>query len=122
MWQLALARRTLSVLSLSTLARSTVLEKVGLAMLLRREKHHVDPIVPAVQKTTLWLRIFLDYAKKVSYAGTWGAGLNGQNTIHVQDMADVVLFVLRAALDGKADEGAKGFCESHSSALPGCSA
>ena len=63
-----------------------------------------------VQKTTLWLRIFLDYAKKVGYAGTWGAGGNIQNTIHVEDMADIMLFVYKAALEGKAAEGAEGFC------------
>lgn len=63
-----------------------------------------------VQRTTLWLRIFLDYAKKCGYAGTWGAGLNGQNTIHLKDMADAVLFVFKAALEGKADEGADGHC------------
>lgn len=66
-----------------------------------------------VQKTTLWLRIFIDYAKRVGYAGTWGAGFNGQNTIHVRDMADVVLLVFKAAIEGRADEGANGFCESH---------
>ncbi|KAF7798960.1 hypothetical protein EIP86_010189 [Pleurotus ostreatoroseus] len=61
-----------------------------------------------VQKTTLWLRIFLDYAKKIGYAGTWGPGRNIQNTIHVRDMADIVLFVFKAALEGKAAEGADG--------------
>ena len=66
-----------------------------------------------VQKTTLWLRIFIDYAKRVGYAGTWGAGFNGQNTIHVRDMADVVLLIFKAAIEGHADEGANGFCESH---------
>lgn len=71
-----------------------------------------------VQKTTLWLRIFLDYAKKIGYVGTWGPGRNIQNTIHVQDMAEIVLFVFRAALEGKAAEGAEGLCLSTYS-LPG---
>ena len=64
-----------------------------------------------VQKTTLWLRIFLDYAKKVGYAGTWGPGKNIQNVIHVLDMADIMMLVFKAALEGKADEGAQGFCQ-----------
>lgn len=61
-----------------------------------------------VQKTTLWLRIFMDYAKRVGYAGTWGAGHNAQNTIHVRDLAEAILLVLRAAREGRADEGADG--------------
>jgi hypothetical protein len=71
-----------------------------------------DICFAGVQRTTLWLRIFLQYAKTVGYAGTWGAGLNGQNTIHVRDMADICMFVLKKALNGTADEGAQGFCES----------
>ncbi|KAI0090563.1 hypothetical protein BDY19DRAFT_887189 [Irpex rosettiformis] len=61
-----------------------------------------------IQRTTLWLRIFMDYAKTVGYAGTWGAGLNGQNTIHIRDMADICLFIFRKALVSEADEGADG--------------
>ncbi|KAI0820977.1 hypothetical protein BC629DRAFT_1587318 [Irpex lacteus] len=61
-----------------------------------------------LQRTTLWLRIFMNYAKTVGYAGTWGAGLNGQNTIHVRDMADICLFIFKRALEGTADEGADG--------------
>ncbi|KAJ3554438.1 hypothetical protein NM688_g3112 [Phlebia brevispora] len=61
-----------------------------------------------VQKTTLWLRFFLDYAKKLGYAGTWGPGRNVQNTIHVLDCADILLFIFKAALEGKAAEGAEG--------------
>ena len=69
--------------------------------------------VAGVQKTTLWLRIFMGYAKQVGYAGTWGPGKNIQNTIHVLDMADIVLFVFKAAVEGRAAEGAEGFCEDH---------
>ncbi|KAI0343440.1 NAD(P)-binding protein [Trametopsis cervina] len=61
-----------------------------------------------IQPTSLWLRIFLQYARNLGYAGTWGAGLNGQNTIHLQDMADICLLIFKAALEGKADEGAEG--------------
>ena len=64
-----------------------------------------------VQKTTLWLRIFMDYAKRVGYAGTWGLGFNAQNTVHVQDLADAIMLVFKAALEGRADEGANGFCK-----------
>ncbi len=53
----------------------------------------------------------MNYAKTVGYAGTWGAGLNGQNTIHVHDMADICLFIFKRALEGTADEGADGLCE-----------
>lgn len=63
-----------------------------------------------MQKTTLWLRVFLDYAKKVGYAGTWGPGQNVQNTIHVRDTADILLFIFKAALEGRAAEGADGLC------------
>ncbi|EKM53534.1 uncharacterized protein PHACADRAFT_125329 [Phanerochaete carnosa HHB-10118-sp] len=61
-----------------------------------------------VQKVTLWLRIFMDYAKRVGYGGTWGRGFNAQNTIHVKDLADAILMILRAASEGKAGEGADG--------------
>jgi hypothetical protein len=64
-----------------------------------------------VQKTTLWLRIFMDYAKRIGYAGTWGPGFNAQNTIHVQDLATAIILVFGAALEGRADEGANGFCK-----------
>ncbi|KAA1467186.1 NAD(P)-binding protein [Dentipellis sp. KUC8613] len=61
-----------------------------------------------IQKTTLWLRIFLDMTKKVGHAGTWGPGANSMNNIHVRDAAEGMLVVLKAALEGKADEGAEG--------------
>lgn len=49
-------------------------------------------------------------AKDVGYAGTWGPGANSMNNIHVKDVASSLLFVLKAALEGKADEGAEGHC------------
>ncbi|KAH7915557.1 hypothetical protein BJ138DRAFT_1141601 [Hygrophoropsis aurantiaca] len=61
-----------------------------------------------VQKTTLWLRIFLDMIKKLGFAGTWGPGANAMNNIHVQDCAMALYLVLDAALKGKADEGPEG--------------
>jgi len=62
-----------------------------------------------VQKTTLWLRFFTDFAKKLGYVGTWGQGFNSMNNIHVKDCANAILTVFKAALEGKADEGAEGF-------------
>ncbi|TCD65980.1 hypothetical protein EIP91_001927 [Steccherinum ochraceum] len=61
-----------------------------------------------IQKTTLWLRFFTDFAKKLGYAGTWGKGHNSMNNIHVKDCANSILVVFKAALEGKADEGAEG--------------
>ncbi|KAI6044884.1 hypothetical protein EDC04DRAFT_2599235 [Pisolithus marmoratus] len=61
-----------------------------------------------IQRTTLWLRVFLDMAKKLGFAGTWGPGANAVNNIHVRDCANGLLLVLKAALDGKADEGPDG--------------
>ncbi|KIJ62245.1 hypothetical protein HYDPIDRAFT_114722 [Hydnomerulius pinastri MD-312] len=61
-----------------------------------------------VQKTTLWLRIFLDMMKKLGFAGTWGPGANAMNNIHVKDCAMGLYLVLNAALEGKADEGPEG--------------
>ncbi|KAF7333324.1 NAD(P)-binding protein [Mycena venus] len=64
-----------------------------------------------LQKTTLWVRIFLDIAKNVGYCGTWGPGENSQSNVHVRDMARAVTTVLNAALEGKAGEGADGLCD-----------
>ncbi|KAH7890435.1 hypothetical protein F5I97DRAFT_1826579 [Phlebopus sp. FC_14] len=67
-----------------------------------------------IQRTTLWLRIFLDMMKNLGYAGTWGPGANAMNNVHVKDCAMGLLLVLKAALEGKADEGPEGlyFCAS----------
>ncbi|KAI6044874.1 hypothetical protein EDC04DRAFT_271088 [Pisolithus marmoratus] len=61
-----------------------------------------------IQRTTVWLRVFLDMAKKLGFAGTWGPGANTMNNIHVRDCANGLLLVLKAALEGKADEGPDG--------------
>ncbi|KAL4063786.1 hypothetical protein V8B97DRAFT_2020705 [Scleroderma yunnanense] len=61
-----------------------------------------------IQKTTLWLRIFLDMTKKLGFAGTWGPGANAMNNIHVRDCANGLLLVLKAALKGEAEEGRNG--------------
>ncbi|KAF8554484.1 hypothetical protein OG21DRAFT_1412496 [Imleria badia] len=61
-----------------------------------------------IQKTTLWLRIFLDLIKNVGYAGTWGPGANAMNNVHVKDCAMGLFLILQAALEGRADEGPEG--------------
>lgn len=50
--------------------------------------------------------------KKVGHAGTWGPGANSMNNIHVKDCASALLVVFKAALEGRADEGAEGICTS----------
>ncbi|CAL1703431.1 unnamed protein product [Somion occarium] len=61
-----------------------------------------------VQKTTAWLRAFLEFAKLNKHAGTWGRGLNSINNVHVKDVASAIFTVLTAALEHRADEGAQG--------------
>ncbi|RDB15631.1 hypothetical protein Hypma_004030 [Hypsizygus marmoreus] len=62
-----------------------------------------------IQKTTLPIRIFLNMFKSAGFAGTWGPGLNRMGNIHVRDCANAVMTVFKAALEGKAEEGAEGF-------------
>ncbi|KAJ8521054.1 hypothetical protein ONZ45_g2196 [Pleurotus djamor] len=61
-----------------------------------------------VQKTTLPVRIFLDMFKRNGRAGTWGPGHVKMNNIHVKDVSSGLMTVLKAALEGKADEGLEG--------------
>ncbi|KAF9493518.1 NAD(P)-binding protein [Pleurotus eryngii] len=61
-----------------------------------------------MQKVTLPVRIFLDMFQRNGGAGTWGPGLVKMNNIHVKDVSSALLVVLKAALEGKADEGAEG--------------
>ncbi|KAL0575216.1 hypothetical protein V5O48_006755 [Marasmius crinis-equi] len=63
-----------------------------------------------IQKTTLPIRNFITMAKTAGHAGTWGKGYNRMNNIHVRDCANAVFLVFKAALEGKADEGAEGLC------------
>ncbi|KAI6044881.1 hypothetical protein EDC04DRAFT_2599232 [Pisolithus marmoratus] len=51
-------------------------------------------------------------AKKLGFAGTWGPGTNTMNNIHIRDCANGLLLVLKAALEGKADEGPDNFLAS----------
>ncbi|TFK35052.1 hypothetical protein BDQ12DRAFT_760575 [Crucibulum laeve] len=62
-----------------------------------------------IQKTTLPIRIFLNMFQRAGYAGTWGPGYSRMNNIHVKDCANAILTVFKAALEGRADEGADGF-------------
>lgn len=65
----------------------------------------------AIQQTTLPVRIWVDMFLRAGYAGTWGEGHSIMGNAHVKDVASALATVLKAMLDGKADEGAKGFCE-----------
>ncbi|KAF9042834.1 NAD(P)-binding protein [Hymenopellis radicata] len=62
-----------------------------------------------VQKITLPVRLYIDFAKTVGQAGTYGLGKNAITEIHVKDVASAIIVMLKAALEGKADEGADGF-------------
>ncbi|KAK1225097.1 hypothetical protein PQX77_011966 [Marasmius sp. AFHP31] len=67
-----------------------------------------------IQKSTLPVRHYIELAKTAGHAGTWGKGHNRMNNIHVRDCADAVVAVFKAALEGKADEGAEGLCKGSS--------
>ncbi len=57
------------------------------------------------------LRIYTEMAKQFGYVGTFAAGLNGMQNIHVKDCASALLIMLQAAIDGRADVGTEGICE-----------
>ncbi|PBL02702.1 NAD(P)-binding protein [Armillaria gallica] len=61
-----------------------------------------------VQKTTTPVRYFRDTYTRIGRAGTWGPGANVMPNVHVKDCASACLTVLKAAIDGKAQEGAEG--------------
>ncbi|TFK76181.1 NAD(P)-binding protein [Pluteus cervinus] len=61
-----------------------------------------------LQRTTLALRIYTEMAKQFGYVGTFAAGLNGMQNIHVKDCASALLIMLQAAIDGRADVGTEG--------------
>jgi nucleoside-diphosphate-sugar epimerase len=65
----------------------------------------------AIQKVTLPVRVWIDMFLKLGYAGTWGEGHSRMGNVHVKDVAQAIVVVLKAALKGEADEGAEGFCE-----------
>ncbi|KAI5833183.1 NAD(P)-binding protein [Schizophyllum commune Tattone D] len=61
-----------------------------------------------VQKVTMPIRLYVDLAIQAGHAGTFGNGKNAMGEIHVKDVASAVSMCLKAALEGKADEGAEG--------------
>lgn len=67
--------------------------------------------LPGIKKSIQPIDIFLNTWKSLSYAGTWGLGYNSMTNVHVKDATNAVLMILEAAVAGKADEGAEGFCE-----------
>ncbi len=79
--------------------------------------HIEERCVVGMQKVTLPVRIFLDMFQRNGSAGTWGPGLVKMNNIHVKDVSSALLIVLKAALEGKADEGAEGICASFVSSI-----
>jgi hypothetical protein len=67
-------------------------------------------VLVGIQKVPLSVRIFVDLCTKAGYSGTWGPGLNRMNVVHIKDAANACLVVFKAALEGKAEEGAEGLC------------
>lgn len=61
-----------------------------------------------VQKVTMPVRLYVDLAIQAGRSGTFGQGKNAMSEIHVKDVASAIVACLKAALDGKADEGAEG--------------
>ncbi|KAL1717605.1 hypothetical protein EV715DRAFT_292098 [Schizophyllum commune] len=59
-------------------------------------------------KSTVGVRMFYDMFKKAGGAGTWGPGANRLPSTHVKDVASAVFTVLKAALEGRAEEGKEG--------------
>lgn len=59
----------------------------------------------------MWISLFADFAKAAGHAGTWGPGEVTQYCVHVRDVAQAVLFVLNAQLDGKIPDDDSGLCK-----------
>ncbi|KAL0949843.1 hypothetical protein HGRIS_009877 [Hohenbuehelia grisea] len=65
-----------------------------------------------MQPVTAGLRVLMQLFTQFGRAGTWGKGLNRTSNIHVKDTSTALLTVLKAALEGKAEEGAEGLLKS----------
>ncbi|KAF8665814.1 hypothetical protein AX16_000257 [Volvariella volvacea WC 439] len=61
-----------------------------------------------VQKITLGLRMYLNFSKAAGYAITFGRGLNQSSSIHIKDVANSMITMIKGALDGTAGTGAQG--------------
>jgi len=59
-----------------------------------------------IQRTSFWLRDWVERSQKAGHSGTFGEGANDLSYIHVRDTATALLFVLRAALKGEVKGGA----------------
>lgn len=68
--------------------------------------------VKGIQQTTAGIRVFHGLFQQAGHTGTLGQGCNRMNNIHVKDAANAILLIIKAALNGKADEGADGLCKS----------
>uniref|UniRef100_A0A0W0FRM0 NAD-dependent epimerase/dehydratase domain-containing protein n=1 Tax=Moniliophthora roreri TaxID=221103 RepID=A0A0W0FRM0_MONRR len=58
--------------------------------------------VQGVQEITAAIKIVLNVAKSAGHAGTWGEGHNKISNIHVKDVANAIVVLLEAALQGNA--------------------
>jgi nucleoside-diphosphate-sugar epimerase len=63
------------------------------------------------RKSSGGVRLFLEANKLAGYSGRWGPGANSFNFVHVKDLSNGMIKIFEAALEGKADEGAQGYCE-----------
>ncbi|KAF9476477.1 NAD(P)-binding protein [Pholiota conissans] len=61
------------------------------------------------RKSSGGVRLFLEANKIAGYSGTWGPGANSFAFVHIKDLADGMIRIFEAALEGKADEGAQGY-------------
>jgi nucleoside-diphosphate-sugar epimerase len=58
-----------------------------------------------------WVTLYRDLAKAAGHVGTWGPGEVTQYCIHVRDVAQAVLCVLDAQLQGKISKDNDGLCK-----------
>ncbi|KIY67803.1 NAD(P)-binding protein [Cylindrobasidium torrendii FP15055 ss-10] len=65
------------------------------------------------QRTTFGVRIYRALFPAAGHAGTWGPGENQMTSVHVVDVASAITTLLKAMLEGRADEGKDGHCKSH---------
>ncbi|THU83791.1 hypothetical protein K435DRAFT_688888, partial [Dendrothele bispora CBS 962.96] len=60
------------------------------------------------EKITIPMRRHLQLAREAGHVGTWGPGANKMVNCHVKDVANALLVILDAALQGTAEEGGEG--------------
>ncbi|THU95691.1 NAD(P)-binding protein [Dendrothele bispora CBS 962.96] len=60
------------------------------------------------EKITLAMRLYVRLAREAGHVGTWGPGANKNFNCHVKDVANALLVIFDAALQGTAEEGEEG--------------